>query len=154
MTEYRIRLATIEDAAQLARLRWDFSSEDLHRGTSLAEFTTQFASFLAEALAGKQWAFWVIEDATGVLGTTFVQIIPKVPRPNRIHARWGYITNVYVVPEQRDAGLGAALLQHVQAWARAEELEHVILWPSARAVPFYLRAGFQQNGDILQWDIE
>ncbi len=154
MKDYRIRHATAEDATALARLRWDFSSEDLQRGTSLAEFTAQFTAFLENALASGRWAFWLAEDATGVLGTIFVQIMGKVPRPNRVHARWAYITNVYIVPERRDAGLGADLLRHMQAWARAEGLEHMILWPSARAIPFYLRAGFAQNSDILQWDIE
>lgn len=68
--------------------------------------------------------------------------------------RWGYVTNVYVAPAYRNQGLGAKLMRHVQAWARAKALEFLILWPSERAIPFYQRAGFAANDEILAWDVD
>ena len=142
----------LSDVPELARLRWDFSLDELKRGTTFEEFYCQFAAFLQEALLSGQWAFWVVASEYEILATTFVEIVRKVPRPNRLRARWGYVTNVYVVPAERNNGVGAALIHQVQAWAQAQHLEFLILWPSERAIPFYGRAGFVANGEILQWD--
>lgn len=150
---YSLRQAKEHDYEALARLRWDFSSPKLHEGTSLARFTDEFGVFLHEALASGQWAFFVAEVAEKIIATITVQIIATVPRPGRLHARWGYVTNVYTVPEWRGQGIGTALLQHVQAWATEMKLEFLELWPSKRAVPFYRRAGFAPEDEALFWDI-
>jgi GNAT superfamily N-acetyltransferase len=150
---YTLRQATIHDFEALARLRWDFSAPKMREGTNLARFTDEFGAFLHDALASGSWVFFVAEAADGIIATITVQIIAKVPRPNRLHARWGYVTNVYTVPEWRDQGVGTALMQHVQAWATEMKLEFLELWPSKRAVPFYRRAGFAPEDEAVFWDI-
>lgn len=49
------------------------------------------------------------------------------------------------------SGVGAALLDAVLAEARNRELEHVTVHSGDRAMPFYLRAGFQPGQNWLQW---
>jgi GNAT superfamily N-acetyltransferase len=100
-----------------------------------------------------RWAVFVAEIESNIIATITVEIIAKVPRPNRLHARWGYVTNVYTVPEWRGQGMGTSLMHHVQAWATATKLEFLVLWPSKRAVSFYRRAGFTPEDEALQWDL-
>jgi GNAT superfamily N-acetyltransferase len=150
----RIRQATVADAEQLARLRWADSTED---GTvpaqSAAAFCAAFAGFVRRALAAGAWTVWVAEADGRLLAHVYVQAVEKVPRPDRPAARWGYATAVYTVPEARNQGIGSRLLRRVIAWAAADGLELLLLWPSERSVPFYERAGFGRSPDALERDL-
>jgi hypothetical protein len=55
MTVPRIRQATLADAAELARLRWDFSPD------AVAPSGQPFAEFLCAALAGAGLVVWAAE---------------------------------------------------------------------------------------------
>jgi len=78
-----------------------------------------------------------------------VRKVWKVPAPGRPEAAWGYLTNSYVLPTERDKGAGSDLLQFIKSWARREKLELLIVWPSDAAYIFYERAGFERPGDPL-----
>jgi RimJ/RimL family protein N-acetyltransferase len=150
------RLAQETDLPQLAALRWDFRAE-LH-GAPAGETRETFAAaclvFLREALAGGRWAFWIAEQEGQVIAHVCVQRIRKLPRPGRLWAEFGYITNVYTRPEHRNQGIGAELMRRVQAWGQQEKLEMFILWPSQRSGPFYRRAGFIPSAQALEYSME
>jgi GNAT superfamily N-acetyltransferase len=150
--DYQIRQATLSDADELAQLRWTFSSPTQQTAQPLDEFRGPFTAYLAGALADG-WVIWVAEAAGHIVGNMYVQPVDKLPRPGRFGHRWGYVTNVYVVPEMRNSGLGAALMAQVQNWAREADLEFLLLWPSERAVPFYQRTGFTLDQDALIWEL-
>jgi GNAT superfamily N-acetyltransferase len=150
--DYQIRQATLSDANELAQLRWAFSSPTQQTAQPLDEFRGPFTEYIAEALA-EGWVIWVAESAGHIVGNMYVQLVDKLPRPGRFGHRWGYVTNVYVIPEMRNTGLGAELMEHVQAWAREADLEFLLLWPSERAVPFYQRTGFALEQDALIWEL-
>ena len=42
---------------------------------------------------------------------------------------------------------------HVLAWTREQDLESLIVWPSAASVRFYERAGFCGNPDMLEFTV-
>ncbi len=137
-----VREAVKEDAAELARLRWEFRVDD-QAGRSLSEFVPHFETWLLEALTSGQWVVAVAESETGSLcGCVYLQCIQKVPIPGEIQRSWGYVTNSYVASHHRGRGLGRKLLELLIDVARARGLEFLIVWPSKEAVPFYLRAGF------------
>jgi len=48
----------------------------------------------------------------------------------------------YVLPEHRDGGIGAALVDALVTHARELGCVRIVLSPSDRSVPFYQRAGF------------
>ncbi len=151
MTRVRIRQATLADAAELARLRWDFSPDQVAAsGQPFAEFAAGFAEFLRAALAGDGWAIWVAERDGRLVANVYVRLVPKVPRPGRFGAVYGYVTNVYVEPDARNQGIGSAMLDTVIAWARERRLEFLIVWPSEESVLFYERAGFRRSPDALE----
>jgi GNAT superfamily N-acetyltransferase len=152
-----LRLANFADIAELARLRWDFSPDEIAAsGQSFGAFLQGFSEFLARALSSGDWAVWVAEQEGRLVANVWVQIVQKVPRPGRFggHNRYGYVTNVYAEPETRGRGVGSRLLQCAITWAREQELEFLVVWPSEESVRFYQRAGFQRSADALEWHFD
>lgn len=150
------RLATAADFDSLARLRWDFRAEytaDLPP-IPWQEFLEAMRVFLGEAFASGMWAVWVAEVDGQVISQAFIQRIRKVPRPAALERYFGYVTNVYTRPAYRNQGVGAALMRHVQDWAKQEQLEMLVLWPSKKAVSFYERAGFIHPTEAMEFPIK
>jgi ribosomal protein S18 acetylase RimI-like enzyme len=153
----RIRAATPDDADELARLRWDFRIE---HGTpvdrSFDDFVHEFRGFATDVLAdGSPWRAWVADDGDRLVGCVWFQLVEKVPHPSR--RRWerpiGYVTNVYVQPALRNEGLGGRLMDEALGFAREREVAEVVVWPSARSVSFYRRAGFGREDAPLLLDL-
>ena len=150
-----IRRAVPEDAPVLARMRWDDSTDDgTPSAESLALFVEGFTEFVRSSLASDQWAIWVAESDGRVVAHIYVQIVEKVPRPGRFAARWGYATAVYAERGARNKGIGSCLLRRVIDWAKHQELELLLLWPSEGSVPFYERAGFVRSPEALELHLD
>jgi len=66
----------------------------------------------------------------------------RMPRPGRPDSSWGYVGNLFVLEEVRNRGIGSALLTAVVVAAEERGYARLVLSPSARAVPFFRRAGF------------
>ena len=66
---------------------------------------------------------------------------------------FGYVTNVYTRPAYRNQGIGTQLMSNVTAWAKQQNFENLIVWPSERSVPFYGRAGFVEDVEALSFEI-
>ena len=79
------------------------------------------------------------------VGMAWLMVAERVPAPAQPRRQCGDIQSVYVVPELRDNGIGAALLEAVRVAADALELEHVTVHANDRVVPFYERAGFHHD---------
>ena len=73
----------------------------------------------------------------------------RMPRPDRLDSRWGYISNVFVLREYRNDGLGRRLLDAALAAARERHYVRLVLSPSERAIPFYGRAGFVPADELM-----
>src|SRR5262245_47117077 len=153
----RVRLATPNDADELARLRWTFRVEHgTPVSTTFAEFLSEFRPFAAEVLAdGSPWRAWVAEEDDRPVACLWLQLVEKVPHPSR--RRWerpiGYVTNVFVEPGLRNDGIGSELMDAALAFAREREVSEVVVWPSARSVSFYRRAGFGPEKARLLLDL-
>ena len=149
-----IRQATVRDAAQLARLRWDFSPDKAAASRqSFPDFLDGFSEFVNNALSGGKWWIWVAERDEKLVGNIYVQIVSRVPRPWHFVGRYGYITNLYVEPEERSSGTGSQLLKHVMAWAREKKLDFLMLWPSEDSVEFYEHHGFVRTATAMEYRI-
>ena len=73
-----------------------------------------------------------------------------VPRPCRIRDQFGYLTNSYTKYAYRNKDIGSKLLQAVKDWAKAEDFELLIVYPSEQAVSFYERAGFDTENEVME----
>lgn len=136
------------DAAELARLRWEYRVQDQTRQAH-HEFLRECEIWLKEALTSGQWTIAVAESEGQTLcGCMYLQCVSKVPIPGAIARAWGYVTNAYVCPEQRGHGTGRDLLNLLIDVARTRELEFLIVWPSEEAVTLYERAGFRPAAEV------
>jgi GNAT superfamily N-acetyltransferase len=95
------------------------------------------------------WRCWVAEQPDGIVGNLWLQLIEKVPNPVAEPEHHAYITNVYVVPDGRGAGVGALLLETALEWCRGSKIDAVLLWPSARSRSLYERHGFCERDDLF-----
>jgi GNAT superfamily N-acetyltransferase len=153
MTIYR--MATEADVDDLALMRWDFRLEEAPGATrhDRATFLEACAAFLRQGLAEQRWTYWVAQQDSQIISHIYIQRVPKVPKPNRLDDALGYVTNVYTRPAYRGQGIGTQLMTHVLAWAREQDLESLIVWPSETSVRFYARAGFQGSSDMLEYEV-
>lgn len=153
MTIYRV--ATEADVDELARMRWDFRREEAPGATrhDQATFLAACTAFLRQGLIERRWIYWIAQEHDQIVAHIYVQRIPKVPKPTRLDDALGYVTNVYTRPAYRGRGIGAELLRHVLQWAREQDLESLILWPSETSVAFYQRAGFRGNAEMLEYEV-
>src|SRR5437764_554395 len=85
-----------------------------------------------------------VEDATlgdEPAGLATLLEYHRMPRPDRLHSRWGYVGNMFVREELRNRGIGSALLAAIVAEADTRGYARLVLSPTERAVPLYRRAG-------------
>ena len=145
------RIATLADLPQIADLRWRLRVDDApvsDRG-AYDRFVADFIRICSEEWRAEDIIHWIATDGEQVLAIMSVALIRKLPSPENLRGRWGYITNSYVLPAARNAGIGRQLLAAIEHWARAEDFELLLVWPSERAYPFYDRAGFRRYSDPL-----
>jgi GNAT superfamily N-acetyltransferase len=152
-----VREATVRDADELARLRWQFRIEaGTQRSITVESFVDEMVSFVREALGGRQWNAFVAERGGRLIGCVWVQFVERVPHPNlrRGERPIAYITNMYVEPGLRNGGVGRTLLDAAVGCAQSRGASGAILWPSERSVPFYRRAGFGDEDAPLALPLE
>ena len=145
-----IRAAVPGDAERLAQLRWEFRVARAPVQEDHDTFLRRCADWMRRELASQlAWRAWVAVAGEEIVGQLWVQTINKMPNPVAERERHAYVSNVYVQPEHR-GGAGSRMLEAALAWARAEQMDRVILWPSARSVPLYERHGFTHHCDVME----
>lgn len=148
-TTPRVRPATPDDARTLAELRWEFRAG---RDPAVEEhhaFVDRCAIWMARELASSAWRAWVALDDDRIVGQVWIQLIHKVPNPVGERDRHAYLSNLYVQPSAR-GGVGTMLLEMALEWSRANDVDRVILWPSARSVTLYRRHQFRRDADVME----
>lgn len=139
-----IETATVDDVPDLARLRWELYVEQDGEREPFDTYRRRFEEFARDALANDRWRAWVVRDGTDPVGAMWLQTVARVPVPGKVAGPIGYLTNVYVVPEHRNGGLGGRMLDGITTWCRDQGYSLMIVWPTERSRPFYGRAGFDR----------
>ena len=147
-----VRLATAADARELAQSRYDFRSAKGPAQENEVEFVERCALWMKERLReGSPWRCWIAEqEEQEPVGHLWAQLIEKIPNPASELEHHAYITNFYVREGARGSGIGTMLLSAALDWCRAGEVHAVILWPTERSRPLYLRHGFAVREDLLE----
>jgi GNAT superfamily N-acetyltransferase len=145
-----VRAAGAADAAELARLRYEFRAAERPAVEGREAFIARCAAWMRERLAsGSGWHCIVAEKDGATVGHVWLQVVDKVPNPGANEPeRHVYLTNLYVRPDAR-GGPGSALLEAALAWCRERRADTVILWPSEQSRTLYARYGFAPSTDIL-----
>ena len=147
MTE--IRRATLDDVAALAELRWEFRAGRQPPVEAHEAFVARCNAWMRRELDRSAWRAWVAVSDGRIVGQVWVDLIGKVPNPVGERERHAYLSNLYVQPAAR-GGVGTLLLDAVLSWARANQIDRVVLWPSQRSVTLYLRHQFTRDGDVME----
>ncbi|TLS36174.1 GNAT family N-acetyltransferase [Pseudalkalibacillus caeni] len=148
-----IRLAEAKDIKQLIKMRWDNTIEfdESKKDESYEDFEKECQTFLENALSSSQWYIWVAEDKEEIASHIYVELIQKVPRPGRITQPFAYMTNVYTIPEYRNAGVGSKLLSTINKWIRENNYEFVIVWPSEESIHYYQKNGYVHCTEPMEY---
>ena len=143
------RRATAADAAELARLRFEFRTAIHDAVETEVGFRERCERWMAERLATSDWYAWIAARTEDVLGNIWLNVFHKVPNPVGEPEAYGYITNLYVVPGLRGGGVGSRLLDAAVEECRARGVDTVLLWPTPRSRGLYVRHGFVDTDDVL-----
>lgn len=145
----RIRLAAVEDAEALARLRWELRAGSAPLEDDESRFRERCEAWMRERLRGDRgWTAWIAEAGGDGAGCVWLRVVEKIPNPNGDADAFGYISSLYVRPDRRGT-LGTRLLETCLEWARERSIEHIVLWPTVRSRSLYQRFGFTVPDDVL-----
>ena len=87
--------------------------------------------------------FFIVEVDGVAVGMANVKHYVRMPVAGRPSGGWwGYLGQLFVLPEHRNDGVGAVMMKELTTWAWAAGAEHIRLAPSPRSWPFYTRLGF------------
>ncbi len=147
-----IRLATTDDAADLARIRYEFRSALATATESETAFRRRCESWMVSRLARPDaWLCWVAtDDHERIVGSIWAQIIEKLPNPVNEPERHGYITSLFVEENARGTGVGGRLLSAALEVCARRECDSVILWPTVRSRALYERHGFAAANGLME----
>lgn len=138
-----VRRATPDDVDTLARFRYAFRSR---RHTATEEengFVARCVEWMRPRLAPDAiWRVWLLEENGKPIGNLWLQVVEKIPNPGNESELHAYVSNVFVLPEHRNTGGGATLLDAAIAECKALAVDTVFLWPSDESRPLYARHGF------------
>jgi ribosomal protein S18 acetylase RimI-like enzyme len=149
--EIIIRPAGPSDAPALARLRYAFRASHDPATEAEADFLARCGAWMADRLAsGSHWRCWVSEEAGRMVGAIWLQLIEKIPNPVAEAENHGYISNFYIDPSRRGAGLGSMLIDTCLRFCEKEAVDAVILWPTPRSRRLYERHGFAVREDLYE----
>jgi GNAT superfamily N-acetyltransferase len=93
------------------------------------------------------------EGAGRVVGMAWLAVLPRVPGPISFDRAGGDIQSVYVSPDNRNEGIGAAMIQRIVELAGQLGLMRVTVHSSGRAIPVYGRAGFIAKENLLALEL-
>jgi len=148
MTEATVRRAGVVDLAAIAELR-RASAREQDGERPDPGFEEDFAAWFGREQAHR--VFWLAETDGRPIGSMNLMVFTRMPRPGRPPGRWGYLGNAFVLAAHRNRGVGRQLLDAVLGHAAGQGFVRVVLSPSDRSIPFYLRAGFRAADELLVW---
>ncbi|MBB1244360.1 GNAT family N-acetyltransferase [Streptomyces durbertensis] len=144
-----IRPARQGESADVAELRWRWVRENGAAPTLTREvFVSRFVRWARENEHTHRCL--VAVRGPRVVGMAWLATVPRVPSPLAVERASGDVQCVYVVPEERDGGLGGRLVEAVLDLAREQGHERVTVHSSDRAVAGYRRWGFDASPRLLQ----
>jgi ribosomal protein S18 acetylase RimI-like enzyme len=157
-TDFTIRPGRREDAAEAARL-WMQSAEE-HTAHDRVYATAPGAEktmrrFLAD-LANSGYSFLFVAVA-GDRTVGFISGELRQGSPTFLPKTWASVDDVFVEPDYRNRGMGRALLQSVEAWAKMRDADGISLQVAAantRGRKFYEDLGFREISvyEVLEFE--
>ena len=148
---YGIREATVDDADDLAQLRWRMRVEKRPFEGDYEEYRRGFARWWVDR-QGRTRAV-VGTDAGRVVGMGFLAVVNRVPDPGALQRQHGDVQSVFVLPEHRGQGLGSRIVTALVEVARETACDRVNVHSGRRAIEVYERLGFEHAHHLMNLDL-
>jgi ribosomal protein S18 acetylase RimI-like enzyme len=149
-SEPGVRRATSADATALANLRFAFRSSLAVTVESAAQFLARCVPWMERNLADEsRWRAWMLVAGATPIGAIWLQIIEKIPNPTAEPELHAYVTNFFVVPNERGRGFGSQLLDTLLAECDTLGVDTIFLWPTAESRGLYRRYGFSTTDSVM-----
>jgi GNAT superfamily N-acetyltransferase len=142
-----VRLASSADAVAIAALRRAWVEENEGGPVDDPAFEAEFDAWFAREQ--DQRVTWLALADGEPVGMLNILVFTRMPRPGRLRSRWAYLANFFVLADHRNAGVGEQMLKACLAYADEHDFVRVVLSPSERSVPLYVRCGFDPADDLL-----
>lgn len=139
------RKATAEDASTLANLRISFAQElsGKQPETDVEALRGHMTAYFLKATRDDSCISILAECDGTVAGIGSVHIRELPGNFRNPSGRWGYIMNMYTLPEYRKQGICNRILQLLQDEARQAGVTAFELHTTEAGKPVYLKGGFQ-----------
>ncbi|MEV0218345.1 GNAT family N-acetyltransferase [Streptomyces sp. NPDC050704] len=148
MDNITVRPAAPHELDVVAELRWQWVLEEQGAPvTEHEEFVEHFVSWARENASSHRCTVLARDEA--IIGMAWLAILQRVPSPRAPQRASGDLQCVYVVPGERDSGLGGRLLDAILISARELGLERITVHSTPRAIPAYSRHGFEPSPRLL-----
>jgi len=142
-------MADDDDVGVVARLRRAWNEENAGGPIDDTGFGAAFDEWWTAERPSR--TFFLVEVDGTAVGMANVKRYGRMPAAGRLSGGWwGYVGNVFVLAEHRNAGLGRALMEEL-IWAGRMRMEHLRLAPSPLSKSFYARLGFVP-GAVVELD--
>src|SRR5258708_38117540 len=103
-----VRRARQDGVAPPARVRYLFRSRRHEATEEENGFLARCVEWMRPRLrSDSRWRVWLLEEKGAPIGNLWVQIVEKLPNPGNESELHAYVSNVFVLPEHRNAGGGA-----------------------------------------------
>ena len=141
MSDYRIRLATLDDEAILVHQRMAMFEE---MGLTVdASLTAQFGAWLRETLPAGTYRAWLVEPAGGpAVAGGGMTIIPWPPGPTYPGDKLAFVYNVFTEPAHRQQGLAKLVMHAMHGYCRDHGIGSLALNASQFGRPLYESLGY------------
>jgi GNAT superfamily N-acetyltransferase len=141
MSDYRIRVATIDDVDALVHHRIAMF-QDMGVSLDTAAVDAAFRPWLLEMMPKGVYRAWVVEAGAQVISGGGITILPWPPGPRYFSGRLAFVYNVYTEPDHRRHGLGRMVMEAIHAWCREEGIGSLALNASRFGQSMYESLGY------------
>jgi GNAT superfamily N-acetyltransferase len=153
---FTIRFAIPEDAELIAEHRARMFEEMGELSPDAFEvLRTKSQERLGDLITRGQYIGWLAiptqqpEMIAGGAGVQLRKVLPHPKEGNKVaEGRHAIILNVFTEPQWRRQGVALLLLQRIVDWARAEQIDRLILHASEAGRSLYERLGFVGTNEM------
>jgi GNAT superfamily N-acetyltransferase len=150
VVDVSVRVAGDDDLGVLAGLRRRWNEEQAGGPIDDPGFDAAFRAWWEAERTTR--TFFLVAAGGAAVGMANVKRYDRMPVAGSSSAgRWGYVGNVFVLAEHRNARIGEFLMNEILAWASREGLAHLRLAPSPLSATFYERLGYTA-GAVVELD--
>lgn len=138
------RRATLGDIPELIKLKLALLDElNVNEDkTKLDTLKKELEKFFEDHIGTTEFISWLVEYDGEIIATSGLLLWKVPPRYDCLHGRYGYISNMYTVPEFRKNGISTELLKRLIEDAKKLNIDILNLHATKDGIQMYRRFGF------------